>query len=689
MGGATRASAWDSYRGRLVSLGRLYPRIMMIAIAVVVGMLGSIGAILFHRLVDLFQEIVTDVASIMPGSVSPWWLVVTPAIGGLIVGLIVKFAMGGDRGTGVAGVMEAVATGSERINPLRSVIRVIASSVTLGSGGSAGPEDPSVQVGVAAGVAVAKALRLSGRRTVTLIACGAAAGIASAFNAPIAGAFFALEIILGEFSTASFGMVVISSVTSVAVTQAVVGSYPTFQVSPYSFKSYWEFLFYLGLGVVAAVIAILYIETLTWSEEYLENWRIPGWLKPAVGGLIVGLIGFKLPQIYSVGYETIESVLLWKQSWPVFLLLVIVLAKMIATGVTLGSGGIGGVFAPSLFLGAVLGAAYGQVLRLAFPAIVAPPPAYAMVGMAAVLAGAVRSPITATLLLFEMTRDYHIILPLMFATVISLVISEAVSPYSIYTLELRKRGVWLGRRNRIDVMQGVTVAEIMSPAKDVVPPDMPATELEYYLNQTKHHGVPVVDDNGRLVGIVTLSDMMKTVRRRGSLERLRVIDIATKNPIVVYPDDPAWKALKLMGIHDIGRVPVVSKDDPSRLVGIVRRQDIVRAYRKAIQREQESEEQEEIVNVAHLARMIPLRLEVNEQSPANGKQVKDLHLPDGCLLVALIRDRERLLVHGNVVLRPGDVVIALSDPDCKEYLQDLFTGEEILEETGMLSGPFE
>ncbi len=688
MGAATGLSLWGNYRRRLVSLGRLYPRIMMTIIAIFVGVLGGGGAIIFHKLVELFQNAVRDTASALPSGLQSWWLVLTPAIGGLVVGLIVKFAMGGKKGAGVAGVMEAVGLGGGRIDPLRSIIRVIASSVTLGSGGSAGPEDPSVQVGVAAGVGIAKLLGLPGRRVVTLIACGAAAGITSAFNAPIAGAFFALEIILGEFSTASFGMVVISSVTSAALTQWVVGSHPTFQVSPYSFKSYWEFLFYLGLGVLAAIMSIFYIKTLTFSEEYMEKWRMPGWLKPAVGGLIVGLIGFKLPEIYSVGYETIENVLLWKHGWPILLLLAILLAKTVATGITLGSGGIGGVFAPSLFLGAILGAAYGEALRMAFPSLVAPPPAYAMVGMAAMLAGSVRSPITATLLLFEMTRDYRIILPLMFATVISLLISEAVSPYSIYTLELRKRGVWLGRRNRIDVMQGVTVKEIMSPAKDVVPPDMPATELEYYLNRTKHHGVPVVDDNGYLVGVVTLTDMMKAVRRYGSLSKLRVIDIATKNPVVVYPDDSAWKALKLMGVHDIGRIPVVSENDPRHLVGIVRRQDIVKAYRKAIQKEQESEEQEEIVNVANLARMLPLRLTVDENSAVSGKQVKELRLPDGCLLTALIRGNERLLIHGNVTLLPGDVVIALSTQDCAEYLRNLFAGEEVIEES-RLAGPFE
>ncbi len=688
MGTMAKAALWNRHRRRIVSFGRLYPRIMMIVVAMIVGILGGGGAILFHKLVELFQYLLIGAAHEFPVLLQPWWFVLTPAVGGLIVGLIVKFAMKGNKGSGVAGVMEAVGLGGGNISVVRSLTRVLAASVTLGSGGSAGPEDPSVQVGVAAGVGVGKLFRLSGKRTVTLIACGAAAGITSAFNAPIAGAFFALEIILGEFTTASFGMVVISSVTSAILTQAIVGSHPTFQVSPYSFKSYWEFLFYLGLGLASAIVSILYIKTLTLSEEYLEKWSFPLWLKPAVGGLVVGLIGFKLPQIYSVGYGTVEDILLWKHGWPVMLLLAIVAFKMLATGITLGSGGVGGVFAPSLFLGAALGGAYGEALRLAFPTLVAPPPAYAMVGMAAVLAGSVHSPITATLLLFEMTRDYRIILPLMFATVISLVISEAVSPHSIYTLELRKRGVWLGRRDKVDVMQGVTVEEIMSPAKDVVPPDMPATELEYYLNRTKHHGVPVVDGGGRLKGIVTLTDMMKAVRHQGSLGRLRVIDIATKDPIVVYPDDPAWKALKLMGVHDIGRIPVVDKDDPCRLLGVVRRQDIVKAYRKAIQKEQENEEQMEVLQVAHLSRMVPLRLEVGEKSPVSGKQVKDLHLPEGCLLTALIRGSERLLIHGDVTLRPGDTIIALSTPDCVDYLNGLFEEEEVMEET-RISGPFE
>ncbi len=673
---------------RLLHLGRVSPRIMMTVLAVVVGLLGGAGTVAFHWLVDHIHELSESSSVFLPLVFRSWWVVLSPAIGGLIVGLLVKFLLNGDKGHGVAGVIESVDMHGGRLDVVKALLRVVAASITLGSGGSAGPEDPSVQVGAAAGSGIAQLLHLPDRRAAILVGCGAAAGIASAFNAPIAGAFFALEIILGEFTTGSFGMVVLSAVTSAALTEAVAGNHPTFQIPAYSFKSYWEFLFYIGLGVLAAIVSILYIKTLVWSSDYLRKWKAPIWLKPAIGGLFVGIIGYKLPQIYSVGYGAMESVLLQRVSWPIMLLVAILLAKMIATGVTLGSGGIGGVFAPSLFLGAMLGAAYGAALNRFLPGLSSSPAAYALVGMAAVLAGSVRSPITATLLLFEMTRDYHIILPLMFSTVISLIISEAMSRDSIYTLELKKHGVWLWPKEHVDVTQTVLVEEIMSPAKDVVPEDMPATELEHYLERTKHHGVPVVDREGLLVGVVSLSDVTRAMRKRGSLERLRVIDIATKNPITVYPDDYVWKALKLMSIHDIGRIPVVSRENPRKLVGIVRRQDVIKAYRLAIQRRQEEEETVDTLRLAHLSHTVPLRLVVGPNSPAAGKRVKDLNLPKGCVLTAIHRGNELIMVHGDVVLYPGDVITAVSTPDSMSELKKLFAEEEIIKEP-RISTPFE
>ncbi len=660
----------------------------MTVLAVIVGLLGGSGTIAFHWLVEHIHDFSESTSVFLPAASRSWWMVFSPAVGGLIVGLLVKFLLNGEKGHGVAGVIEAVDMNGGRLDVVKALIRVVGASITLGSGGSAGPEDPSVQVGAAAGAGISQLLHLPDRRAAILVGCGAAAGIASAFNAPIAGAFFALEIILGEFTTGSFGMVVLSAVTSAAITEAVVGNHPTFQVPAYSFKSYWEFFFYIGLGVLAAIVSLLYIKTLVLSSDYLRKWKAPVWLKPAIGGLVVGLIGYKLPQIYSVGYSAMESVLLQRVSWPIMLLVAILIAKMVATGITLGSGGIGGVFAPSLFLGAMLGAAYGTGLHALFPNVASPPAAYAMVGMAAVLAGAVRSPITATLLLFEMTRDYHIILPLMFSTVISLIISEAMSRDSIYTLELKKHGVWLWPKEHVDVTQTVMVKEIMSPAKDVVREDMPATELEHFLERTKHHGVPVVDKDGLLVGVVSLSDITRAMRTHGSLEKLRVIDIATRNPVTVYPDDYVWKALKLMSIHDIGRIPVVSRENPRKLVGIVRRQDIVKAYRIAIQRRQEEEEVVDTLRLAHLSHMVPLRLVVGPNSPAAGKRVKDLQLPKGCVLTAIHRGDEVIMVHGDVVLYPGDVVTAVSTPDSMTELKKLFAEEEIIKEP-RISTPFE
>jgi len=668
-----RISAPEEWAARM----SVSPHLLTVILALIVGLLSGAGAVLFRYMVRTLHAFFFTHNAFLFSPDFHLAVVIYPAIGGLLVGLLVYFFLSGESGHGVAAVMESVALSGGRFPPLAAFLRVLGSVLTLGSGGSAGPEDPSVQIGAAFGSGIGQLMHLPDDYVRTLVAAGSAAGIASAFHAPIAGVFFALEIVLGELSTASFGAVVIAAVASTAITQAWEGSLPEFVVAAYSFTSYWEFLFYLGLGFLAAIVSVLYIQSITLVGDYWHHVTLPVWLKPALGGLVVGAIGFFMPMVMGVGYDSIDAVLQGHAPWAVFFLLLIVVVKIFTTATTLGSGGIGGMFAPSLFLGAMLGGAYGMALQHFFPTVTSSPVAYAMVGMAAVLAGSVHSPITAMILLFEMTRDYRIILPLMFATVLSTLISQHIFRYSVYTLALFREGIHLERSPAVDVTQGVKVWEVMTEEVDSVSPQMTLQELKVFFENTWHHGAPVIDDDGKLVGIVTRKDLLQAIQA-GRSDQWTVDDIANKKLITVCAEDAVWVALKRMSEYDIGRLPVVDCRNRQHLVGMIRRADIVKAYRLAISRRREKEDVIEEMRLAHLADMKLLRMEVKKDTPAAYQQIKDLDLPSNCLLAVVSRGGKRLMVHGDLKLLPGDKVVAIvsTDKRVEQALRKLFVIEK-------------
>ena len=336
--------------------------------ALLVGLTSGAGVWLFKRLIDLFHWMAFDRLGTGLAQWGVWTVALLPVLGGLVVGLIAHFLIGEERHHGVAGIMEAVALAGGRLRYQRVPAKAVVSALSIGAGASVGPEDPSVQIGANLGSMFGQKLRLSDERVRTLAAAGAAGGIAAAFNAPIAGVFFALEIVLGEISGNAFGVVVLASVVSAVFTQAVSGTQPAFRVPAYAFNSAWELPLYLGLGLLAGLVAAVYVGALYVVQDAFHSWIAPCWVKPVVAGVIVGVVGIFLPQIFGVGYETIEKILAG-DSFAVLLLLALLVAKLVMTSVSIGGGFPGGVFAPSLFLGAVLGATYGQMVQLLFPAL--------------------------------------------------------------------------------------------------------------------------------------------------------------------------------------------------------------------------------------------------------------------------------------------------------------------------------
>jgi CIC family chloride channel protein len=522
------------------------------------------------------------------GFMGRYSLVLIPAAGGLVVGLLIHFLTRQAKGYGVPEVIIAVNARGGRMRRWATVVHTVASAVCIGSGGSVGLHGPVVHIGSGIGSALGQWLRMREDWVKLLVACGAAGGISATFNAPIAGIFFAQELILRRFSVRNFVLVGISSVGASYVARYFFGDSPIFtHVPEYTWFSGWEILFYIILGILAAFVALSFVVLMFKCEDLFKKWRFPDYLKPAIGGLGVGVAGAFFPYVFGVGYDGAELAIL-----GVFgpgMLVALCLLKIVTTSLTLGSGGRGGTFAPALFMGAMLGGAFGAGIHAAFPTVAPQAGAYALVGMGAVFAASSYAPITAVLILFEITRDYLIIIPLIVAVATSTFIAQRLSRESIYTKRVRQEGVEI-MEGELDPLRDTTVGGMMTRDFPTIPPEMSVSELLNEFERTGHHGFPVVDDEGRLFGVVTLSDVEQALKdATGSTADLKVRDIATTNPVTAYPDERVLAVMRRLATMDVGRIPVVSRNDPTRLLGCLRRHDIIRAYRKAVLSRREDE----------------------------------------------------------------------------------------------------
>ncbi len=667
---AASARKWHRLRRRPTGwLDRYHPSeaSILMTTALLVGIGAGLGALVLSWLINSISTLSFTWLGNALGFLGTSYVIFVPAFGGLFVGPMVYFWAREAKGHGVPEVIEAVALKRGRIRPIVAVVKPLASSICIGTGGSAGRVEPIVQIGAALGSTVGQFLKLSDKQVRSLVACGAAGGIAATFNAPIAGAIFALEIILGELEVSYFGPVVISAVTASVIGRILLGDRPAFSVPPYALVSLWELLLYLVLSLLASGTAVAFTRLLYWMKDLFELWNFPEYLKPVAGGLLVGMLGWHFPQIFGVGYEAIQEKLLGQFALSTTSLLL--LLKMLATALTLGSGGSGGVFAPSLFLGGMLGGAFGMIVHGWLPQITAPPGAYALVGMAAVFAGASHAPVTAIIILFEMTGDYRIILPLMLTTGVSTLAARGLNRESIYTLKLSRRGVHLERGRDVDIMQSITVGEVMSKDFTSVPASMNLEELAKEFDRTHYHSFPVLDTEGKLYGIVTIHDLERALAR-GSIAGLKASDIATTSPLLLtYPDQSMGEVLKRMGIRDVGRVPVVERKAPRHLLGMVWRQDIIRAYNKALLRSAENRYRVGQLQRGELDETLFTEFEVEVGSPAVGQRIKDMALPEECLIVSVRRDRKLLVAHGHTLLQAGDRVTAFATKECSLALQ--------------------
>jgi len=576
------------------------PESVVLLLAVIIGSSTGMGNVTFHYLIGLIHNwMLNDFMGVI-SIWGAWTLACVPTLGGLIIGLM--RAARPDFGPSMSSLI-AAAQGIQKISPLRPVTKMVAAAVSIGTGASLGPEGPSVEIGGNIGMLVGQVLQVSRERHRLLLGAGAAAGLAAGFNAPIAGVFFALEVVLGTtFATSAVSVVLLSAVVAALIARIGLGAQPAFALPVYEVRSPLELPLYLGLGLVSSFVSLAYIQAIQLARRCFKGevvglkWlgRLPGSIKPVIGGLCVGLAALYTPQIMGVGYETIQA-MLQAVEFSVPLLVALLVFKLVMTAISLGSGLVGGIFAPAMFLGATLGTLYGQFLAVIIPdgmVNIAAPPAYAMVGMAAVLAGSAKAPLTAILLLFELTRDYRIVLPLMAAVGLSAWLTEILT-FTPPELPAQQASLDLNLERNLDreILQQLSVSEAMRQPPLMLLGSMAVLDAALALTTAQCRSALVVDDVGQLMGLVTLQDINRAlIRLKSELQTNlpptpQLATVCTREILSAYPDEILADALDRMAARGLHQLPVVERDNPARVLGVLEQESIELACNLAATKE--------------------------------------------------------------------------------------------------------
>jgi len=557
-----------------------------------VGLLAGGAAWVLYSLIGLvtnavfYQRVGIDLPSLEQTHLG-WLILIVPALGGLVVGLMIKYGTSRVRGHGIPEAMEAVLANRSRIAPRVAFLKPLSAAVAIGTGGPFGAEGPIIQTGGALGSVIGQLIDSTAAERKVLLACGAAAGMAAVFGTPIAGIILAIELLLFEFRSRSFIPLVVATTLATEVRYHLLGRGPIFQMTPAHYDVITGLPFYLGLGLLCGLVAVALTEGLYRVEDFFERLDLDEMWWPAIGGLVLGVCGFLMPRVLGVGYDTITDIL--NGHFALGLLVALFLLKSVAFLVSLGSGTSGGLLAPMFMVGASLGGAYALAANAIFPAAHLDPGAYALVGMAAVFASAARATFTLFVFAFEITRDFNSILPLMLVCVVADAVALRLMKQTILTRKLARRGLTVPQEFEVDVLQQVTVGEMMDPEPPTVPASMRISELADRLadrdpDVERHEGLPILDDEGRLAGIITHGDVLRTLEEGCDPERT-VLEGGSSPPIVTTPEELVHDAVLKMLHHGVGRLPVVDRGDPGRLVGYLGRSATLEARLRRMQEE--------------------------------------------------------------------------------------------------------
>ncbi len=550
---------------------------LLFTLSIVIGIIGGLGAILFRFMIDFnksfFFDYILPHISYNIGGYNVG-IILIPALGGLIVGpLIYKFAKEA-KGHGVPEVIEAIHLKGGIIRPIVAFVKIAVSSITIGSGGSAGREGPIAQIGAVFGSMIGRLFFKAKKHIRLMVSCGVAAGIGATFNAPLGGAIFAMEVISTQTGLVTSVPILISAVVGDVVMTTFFGFAPAFESPAYIFKTPSEVPVFIIIGLVFGLLSFIWSKIFYRIERTFDTLRFPERFKPVLGGLLVGGLGifFFKYGIMGVGYEDINAAI--GGSLSIKILIILGVVKIFATSFTIGSGGSGGIFAPSLYIGSMFGAASGLIAQHFFPNVVSQPYAFALIGMGALFAGACRAPVTALIMIPEMTNNHYLLIPMIIVSTLSYFVSASLTKSSMYLMKLENRGIKI--REKENILEDVLVEDIMTRDLIFLNPDMKISEVLFLSLKNKHPGFPIIDSNKRFYGFVNIYDLNRIKNKEKKIQ-----EIINENYPSVGPSDHVYHALNVMINHNLGRIPVlIEKNDKKYIVGIVSKTDVVKAYEK-------------------------------------------------------------------------------------------------------------
>lgn len=638
--------------------------------AVVIGVLVGLAAVAFDQMVHHLGSFIHRARVSLGSTLGPLVTLLIPALGGLLITPIVLRWSPEVRGSGIPYVMLAVSNFAGRIPKRIAFWRPIASTLSIGTGASLGTEGPVVQMGASIASIFSDLFKMNDERRRNLAVVATASGYAAAFNAPVAGVMFALEVILGNFSKQAFALVVIGSVSASVVSTSILGRHPAFKIPDiYALNHPSEMIYYALLGILAAFVGILLIRFEVWGDIVAHKIKISPWLRPALGGFLVGILGLGLPQILGRGYETTQGFL--NNVMPgVALTLLLILGKLLATSISLASFGSGGTFAPLLFIGAATGAGFAQLLNLM--GIQATPGAFALVGMSAVFSSATRAPISSIILMFELSDGYQLILPLLMASVLSSLIADIFHPESVYQVALSRKGLSLKRSRSNDLLQSITVREVMSAQVPTLTTADTLQTLRERLVMSHYRGFVVVspDKPEVPVGIITLSDLERLAQTNTPPDTL--LEALCQHQVhTALPDETISNALERMAQLGVSQMPVVNQLS-GKLVGFVQQSDLVKAYYQVLERERLAEHLQQQTRLRDLTGQEILELKIKATSTLAGKTLREAQLPKESIVVAVRRNHQTIFPHGDTRLEAGDTVVVNVAPGFEESFLKLF-----------------
>jgi CIC family chloride channel protein len=561
--------------------------IFFLLFCLLIGCLAAGGALLFRALIELGQWLLWPQGLNFFQKVlqAPWWLkLLLPTLAGLAIGPVIVYLAPQVRGPGVPEVIEAAALRDGYIAPRVTILKPLFTALIISAGGSVGREGPVVHIGSALGSTLAQVLRLSAERTRICLACGAAAGIAATFNAPFAGTMFAVEIILADLQIAYMSHIVLAAVVATVISRQFLGDFPTVAVPSFSFAHPGELILHFILGGVAGLMALMFIRGVFATDTLAGKLPGPAWLQPAVGGFLLGLLGLICPHVFGVGYDTINLMLAGKIALAASVL--ILATKYLATVVCLGSGMSGGIFAPSLVVGATLGTTLALGARLLFPQLTLHPADYVLVGMGAVVSGTTLAPITAILTIFELTNTYRIIVPAMVACITSMLVVRYLYGYSIYETKLLRKGTNIVRGHEISILRSLKVRDHLMPLMEVLHENTPLHEILIRADASHYPFFVVLNDQEDMVGVLTLWDLRHALPNAAELGSLVVAsELMTREVVTIFPSDNFETALNKLEGHNFAYLPVVSPGDPRKVTGVLRLDDLLAVYDERVLKE--------------------------------------------------------------------------------------------------------